>query len=51
MEHGQPHIGAPQPPIGGPQPFPMFTYVGPMPVMPLEKYDDDEDAPAKERMN
>lgn len=58
MEHGQPtrqHNGCTQP-----QPFPMFTYVGPMPVMPMEQYDnydnyddydDDEDDPSKERMN
>lgn len=34
-------------------PSPMFTYVGPMPVMPMEQYDDydDEDEPSKERMN
>lgn len=31
------------------QPFPMFTYVGPAPVMPLERsdYADDDEPPSR----
>lgn len=46
MEHGQPEKGY----ATKRQQFPMFTYVGPVPVMHVERYDDnDDDTP--ERMN
>ncbi len=33
-----------------PTPFPMFTYVGPAPVMPVERADYEDDEPP-ERLN
>ena len=50
MEHGQHEKGYATKGYTSPQQFPMFTYVGPAPVMPLERYDDEDDE-TPERMN